>query len=103
MFGTILTSIVTLFHLYVFWRVSSIPLISRRVSKRTIAWFGVVMWGLFLVGLLYGHDNPGRVAGALESFSMNWMATLFLCAICFLFVDLLTGFAMAISAANVAV
>jgi hypothetical protein len=92
MFGTILTSIVTLFHLYVVWRVSSIPLINRRISRRTIASAGGVMWGLFLFGRLYGHDNPGRLAGAFEFFSMNWMATLFLCAFCFLCVDLLTGF-----------
>ena len=88
MFGTILTSIVTLFHLYVFWRASSI----RRRRKRTIILTGIVMWCLFMAGRLFGHDNPGLLAGGLEHLSMNWMATLFLCALCLLAIDLVTGF-----------
>lgn len=92
MFGTILTSIVTFLHLYVFRRASSIPLLTRRMPKRHIALTGVVMWGLFVIGRFYGHDNPGLLAGTLEHLSMNWMATLFLCAVCLLVVDLFTGF-----------
>ena len=41
MFGTILTSIVTLFHLYVFWRASSIAVPTRHIPKRYIALFAI--------------------------------------------------------------
>lgn len=92
MFGTILTTIVTLFHLYVFWRATSVSALTRRFRKRTIILAGVVMWGVFMAGRLYGHDNPGLLAGGLEHLSMNWMATLFLCSLCLFSIDLVTGF-----------
>lgn len=92
MFGTVLTTVVTLLHLYVFWRVCSIAPLTRYIPSRTLALVGVVMWGLFMLGRIYGHDNPGLLAGGLEHLSMNWMATLFLCALALLAVDLVTAF-----------
>lgn len=92
MFGTILTTVVSLLHLYVFWRVATIPALSRQVPQRYLYLVGLVMWGLFLAGRVLGHDNPGRLAGILEHLAMNWMATLFLCAVCLLVVDLVTVF-----------
>ena len=92
MFGTILTTTVTLFQLYVFWRASSVSALTRWFRKRTIILAGVVMWGVFMAGRLYGHGNPGLLAGGLEHVSMNWMATLFLCALCLFTIDLVTGF-----------
>ena len=44
MFGTILTRIVTIFHLYVFWRASTIAALMRRVPGHIIALVGVGMW-----------------------------------------------------------
>ncbi len=92
MFGTVLTTIVTILHLYVFWRVGSIAPLTRHLPNRSIALAGLAMWALFLVGRLYGHDNPGPLAGVLEHLSMNWMATLFLCAVGLLAVDLVSAF-----------
>jgi hypothetical protein len=74
MFGTVLTAVVTALHLYV------LPLT------------GVFLWTVFVAGRLFGHDNPGLVAGTLELLTMDWMAVLFLCALCLLVVDLGTGF-----------
>jgi predicted MPP superfamily phosphohydrolase len=91
MFGTVLTTVVTLLHLYVFWRVVSIAPLTRHIHNRTILIAGVVMWSLFMVGRFFGHDNPGLLAGAIEHLSMNWMATLFLCAVGLLAVDLVTA------------
>ncbi len=92
MFGTILTIVVTALHLYVFWRAGSISPLRRRLPKRFLPLAGFLLWGMFLVGRTYGHDNPGLFAGGLEQLTMNWMAALFLCAVCFLAVDLATGF-----------
>lgn len=50
------------------------------------------MWVVFMIGRMFGHDNPGIFAGGLEHLSMNWMATLFLCALCLFVIDLGTAF-----------
>lgn len=90
-FGVILTVVVTLLHLYVFWRAGTIAPLARRITKRHLSLVGVAMWVLFMTGRLLGHDNPGFWAGGLEQLAMDWMATLFLCAVCLLAVDLVTG------------
>ncbi len=46
MFGTVLTTIVTILHLYVFWRVGSIAPLTRHLPNRSIALAGLVMWSL---------------------------------------------------------
>jgi len=92
MFGTILTTFVTLFHLYVFWRLASIAPIRRRLPRWFLPLFGGTMWSLFLLGRFYGHDHAGPVAGLLELIAMDWMTVLFLCTVTFLAVDLVTCF-----------
>ncbi len=52
MFGTVLTSVVTFLHIYVFWRAGSIAPLARHVPHRYLVLAGVVMWGLFMVGRL---------------------------------------------------
>jgi len=92
MFGTVLTTFVTLFHLYVFWRVGTIAPIRRRLSRWVLPLMGGTMWSFFLLGRFYGHDHSGPVAGFLELVAMDWMAALFLCTISFLAVDVVTCF-----------
>ncbi len=92
MFGTVLTTVVTALHLYVFCRASSVPQLTRFLPKRFLVSIGALLWGFFLIGRLYGHDNAGFIAGCLEQLSMTWMAALFLCTVCLLAVDLVTGF-----------
>lgn len=90
MFGIILTSAVALLHLYVFWRISSIAPLQRHIPQYIFALSGVALLLLFMIGRFYGHDNPGFFAGVLELLAMNWMAILFLCALCLLLVDIVT-------------
>ncbi len=97
MFGTILLSAVTLMHIYVFWRVSSIPFIKNNLPKKNLIGIGILLWTGFVLGRVFGHGEAGILAIMLEMFGMNWMGTLFLIFIPLLAVDLLTGFGLLLS------
>jgi predicted MPP superfamily phosphohydrolase len=92
MFRFILLSIITLMHLYVFWRVCTVPFITNHIPRTLLAGLGLVLWlGLYL-GLLYGHRHSGTLAMLFEVFGMHWMAVLFLLFVCLLPVDIITVF-----------
>jgi uncharacterized protein len=91
-FGTILTIIVTLMQVYVFWRAWSVPLVKYHVPG---AWFigvGVAMWAIFIIGRLVERGGEGAFARAIEFLGMTWFAAIFLAFSCFLAVDIVTGF-----------
>jgi len=94
MFGTILISIVTLMHVYVFWRAVSVPFIKSRIPKKYIIGAGLILWILFYIGRVYGHHGVETLAKVLELIGMNWMAGLFLIFTCLLAMDLITGFGL---------
>ena len=92
MFGTILLSVCTFMHVYVFWRAASVPVVARHVPVKLIVAIGVVLWAIFFLGRVYGHGGIGFLAATLEFFGMTWMAVLFLTFISLLAVDLVSGF-----------
>ena len=92
MFGSVLTVIGSLLHIYAFWRVSSVPLLRRRFRRRWIAVIGLVLWAFFVLGRVIGHGAAGTAASVLELLSMTWLVSLFLAALCLLAAELITGF-----------
>ncbi len=94
MFGIILTSIITVFHVYVLWRAWSMPLIKSRVPSTVYAAAGVLLWAVFVSGRLLGHGQTGILAQSLEFAGMTWMAILFLCTVCLLITEFLTCFGL---------
>lgn len=92
MFGIVLTVSVTLMHLYVFWRASSVPFLKRHVPRKLLIGAGIALWAVFYFGRVYGHGGTGTLAITLEFFGMNWMAVLFLTSVSLLAMDLVTGF-----------
>jgi len=92
MFGTVLTIIGALLHIYVFWRASSVPFLRRRVRPKKIAGIGLVLWAFFVVSRIIGHGEAGAAASVLELLSMTWLASLFLACVCLVATELLTGF-----------
>ena len=92
MFGTVLLTTITLMHVYVFWRTTSVPLIKRFFPKKYIVGTGILLWALFFVGRIYGHNGISDLARILEFIGMNWMAALFLVFVSLLAMDLVTGF-----------
>jgi len=91
-FGIVLLSVVTVMHVYVFWRSASVPLLQRHVSRRFLLALGALLWAGFVCGRVFGHNGNGALARALELFGMHWMAVLFLLFITLLAMDLITGF-----------
>ncbi|MGD9133239.1 MAG: metallophosphoesterase [Desulfobacterales bacterium] len=94
MFGSILISICTLMHVYVFWRLASVPLVSRYVSLHLLIGAGVLLWAIFFIGRVFGHSGSGALAATTEFFGMLWMGTLLLLFIPLLAADFLTLFGL---------
>ncbi|MBN2432066.1 MAG: metallophosphoesterase [Acidobacteria bacterium] len=92
MFGTILTTITTLMHAYVFWRATTVPVLVRHVARRTMVITGIVSWLLFLGARYFERSAEGGLATALELFAMNWLASLFLIFVAVLAVDIVTAY-----------
>lgn len=92
MFGTVLISVYSLMHIYVFWRVSTVPLVKRHVSPKTLILSGIIIWTIFFLGRVYGHHGSGLLAFSLEFSGMNLMAVIFLTALPLFAVDLVTIF-----------
>ena len=92
MFGTILISICTFMHVYVFWRAASVPFVDQHISKKVLIGAAVILWALFYLGRVVGHGGSGILAVALEFMGMTWMAVLFLTFVLLVTIDLITLF-----------
>jgi hypothetical protein len=92
MFGSILISVCTLMHIYVFWRTASVPFVNRHVSLTLLIATGVLLWAVFFIGRLFHHVGTGALTATIELFGMLWMGALFLLFIPLLTVDVITAF-----------
>jgi uncharacterized protein len=92
MFGVTLILLVTVMHIYVFWRANSIPFVKRHISTKFLMGLGVVLWLAFFLGRIFGHGGSGVMAGTMELVGMTWMDVLFLTAVSLFAMELVTGF-----------
>lgn len=91
MFRSILLSIITLMHIYVFLRAATVPFVKRHISRKLLIGTGIVLWLILSLGIL-SHGSRGTLTTILEFISMNWMAVIFLMFVSLLFVDIITLF-----------
>jgi predicted MPP superfamily phosphohydrolase len=89
-FGIILLSVVTVMHVYVFWRADSVPFLKRKISRKFLIGAGIALWSVFFLGRYLGHGGTGTLAATLEFLGMNWMAVVFLLTVSLLAVELIT-------------
>lgn len=92
MFGIIIISACTGMHIYVVWRAASVPFLNRYIPRRHLIGLGVVLWVSFILAWTLGHGSKGMTSVVLETFSVHWMALLFLTSVTLSAIDLLTGF-----------
>ena len=64
MFGTILISVCTVMHVYVFWRATSVPFIERHVPRKVLIGTAVILWAVFFFGRVMGHGGTGEATWA---------------------------------------
>ena len=67
MFGTILISVCTVMHVYVFWRAASVPFIDRHVPRKVLIGTGVILWAVFFFGRVMGHGGTGDLVAHSNS------------------------------------
>jgi len=65
-------------HLYVFWRISSIPWISTQVSPQVLLWIALALWASYPAARLGGVLRPPLVASPFEFLASAWVGSLFL-------------------------
>jgi len=56
LFGAVLLTVCTLMQLYVFWRATAVPWLSRRIPKWAILLAGALLWLAIVLGRTVGHD-----------------------------------------------
>lgn len=92
MFGSVLTIIGTLLQIYVFWRITSVPVLHRHIGTKMIVGIGLVIWVFFVFGRFIGHGQAGTAANILELMSITWLAMLLLTCVCLVATEVITGF-----------
>lgn len=77
-------------HIYVFWRITTVPWIRRYVPVRHIIWTGLVFLLIFVLGRVLPHEGTGFLSIFTELFVMHWMGITFLLFISMFSVDIVT-------------
>ncbi len=95
MFLTIVLTIWTGLHVYVFWRAASVPFIARHVSTWLMVIIAAFLWSSFFAPRFL--DLPQVISRSLEMLGENWLGILFLLFLCLLVVDIITGFGFLLS------
>lgn len=80
----------TLVHFYVFWRLTSIPFIVKRLSRKFIVTAGSFLWAIGILQRYVDEFGMEVLEQPLELFIMNWLGILFLTFFAFLVADIIT-------------
>ncbi|MBD3403418.1 metallophosphoesterase [candidate division GN15 bacterium] len=94
MFRLIFFTSWTLLHLYVFWRLATIPLINNRVSAWLVAAVGAVLWGIGVVNRYLDDIGLHALEPPVDLFVMHWLGILFMLLVGMLAADLISGFGL---------
>jgi predicted MPP superfamily phosphohydrolase len=79
-------------HIYVFWRLSSIPVVARHLSRKFLVFAAAILWASLLLRRFFDSRDLETLAQPIELFGMNWLGILFLISCCLLVVDIVTVF-----------
>jgi predicted MPP superfamily phosphohydrolase len=77
-------------HLYVFWRLASIPWIAQHASPPALIVSAVALWSSYVVARILDEKGLQAVSWPIEYLAANWIGLLFLLFWAFLVVDILT-------------
>jgi len=88
-FFTVVLLIWTTMNVYVFWRISSIPV---HLPRAALVVAGFVLWASYIAGRILARQRIDAVAAPLEWIGSYWLGVIFFILISFLVVDIITGF-----------
>jgi predicted MPP superfamily phosphohydrolase len=77
-------------HLYVFWRLSSVPWIGGHISSTTLIIIGVALWLSYVVARILDEKGLQAVSWPIEYLAANWIGFLFLLFWALMAVDVFT-------------
>ncbi|HWI59117.1 MAG TPA: metallophosphoesterase [Bacillota bacterium] len=78
LFLTIVLSVWAAMHLYVFWRLASVPWVAAHLSRRTLVVLVVVLWTSYPLARMLDSLGLQAVSWPLEFAAANWIGILFL-------------------------
>jgi hypothetical protein len=90
-FATVLTVWIVL-HVYVVWRIASIPSVTAHVPRKALIAAAVLLGSSYIAARIAEHLGAGLFARVLELVGANWMGVLFLIFASLLLADVVTGF-----------
>ncbi|MGA2962596.1 MAG: metallophosphoesterase [Candidatus Korobacteraceae bacterium] len=94
MFLRIILLIWTGLHVYVFYRLSSIPIIVQHVPNWLLVVVAAILWMSYMLARFLDRSGLGTVARPLEIVGANWIGILFLIFVGLLVADIATGFGL---------
>lgn len=87
-FLTIVLLVWAAMHAYVFWRISTLPMVSHHVPWWAVACAGLLLWLSFPISKFLESRAPEFISLPLEYFAANWLGILFLLLCAFLATDI---------------
>jgi predicted MPP superfamily phosphohydrolase len=94
LFLRIILFIWTGLQVYVFYRLSSVPIIARHVPTWLLVVVAALLWMSYLLAHSLDRSGLGNVARPFEVIGANWIGVSFLLFVGFLVVDIVTGFGL---------
>lgn len=79
----------TMMNVYVFWRISSIPV---HLPRAPLVAAGIVLWASYVAGRVLARQRVQFVAAPLECLGSYWLGVIFFILISFIAVEIITGF-----------
>jgi len=74
----VVLTIWAMMHLYVFWRLSSVPWVAGHIGGRTLFLTAAVLWASYPIARILDSWKLEKIARPLEFVSANWIGILFL-------------------------
>ncbi len=92
MFFIVVLLVWTAMHVYVLWRVATVPSVSRSIPRAWLIGVAAFLWLSIFLGRILSRAGAGFLGKAVEWVSVHWLGVLFLLLICLLTADIVTGF-----------
>ncbi len=94
MFFIVILLVWTAMHAYVFWRMASVPWIAQHIPRTILFSLAGFLWVSYIAARFLESAQLEILGRALEFLGAFWVGALFLAFICFLIVDIVTGFGL---------